>query len=306
MSAFSYTKKKLLGAFGVVTKESGIPETPFTDYLLGKTRYNKLDEKTVRNVLDVFGKLGLPPPEQKDEFIAGTEGQLVFMSRYGLVLRVEDKRHLGESGGAQAKGAPWVLQPLASFDVGEAIVTICPGCRVGGTYEQNAFLQERLNKQGVSFWDSQTVNFGRMPVNMPQFPDGIPIVIDRGAVENLSRGNVVRIKTALGLKKQDQLARDAAKAEEELYGPLRHAFNDAWPDKAGPADAAKMRQFLDLCADYKRAGKLVAGWDTPDAEGKTALAGKVAGFYEQLLRAAEKRAALQQRPEPARTAPVAP
>ncbi len=296
-NVLSIVREKLSGAFGHAAQEPAIPATPFTGCLRGE-HFLRYDDATVRNILGVFGKLGLPPPVSSAEFMKGSEGQLVFLSRYGLVLRIEEKRYATP---AQVKGAPWVLQPLKSIDAGMAVVAVCPACHVGGSMAQLVFLKERLRAQDVNFSDFQFVNFGRLPVKMPLFPEGVPVVIDRGAVSELTERVSV---LGRALEKEDParesaFALEARAAAETLYRPLRQALDDAWPDASGPADPAKMQQFFKLCAVYKEEGKLVAGWDDPAAIDKTKDAARMAGAYETRLAATERL-----RPAPGEKAPA--
>jgi hypothetical protein len=215
--------------------------------------------------------------------MSGNEGGLVLLERYGLVLRIERKELL-EHYGAADSGSPWIMKPLASIDVGNAVIRLCPGCAVANEKDekQRFFLKNRLRQQGIYFWDAQSSNYGSMPIRTPSFPDGIPVVIDRGAVKKLT-DDIEPVKTAL--------EHEAAEATEGFYGPLRQAFEDAWPDQSGPSNAVKMKQFWDLCADYKRDGKLVAGWrEEGHAFSKTEMAAQSASAYEARLKSTEQAA----------------
>ncbi|MCK5518718.1 MAG: hypothetical protein KAI61_04820, partial [Alphaproteobacteria bacterium] len=93
-----------------------LPKTDFVDYLLEKFG----DKATASAVLDAFEKMGIPAPESRDEFMDGAAGVLVFLNRYGLVIRIEHE-YLG-----RINDSPWVLKPIASIDADEAIFEICP------------------------------------------------------------------------------------------------------------------------------------------------------------------------------------
>src|SRR4051812_10501358 len=84
------------------------PRTDFAEHL--KENYGR---KTADAVLDIFGKLGLPPPRGEEEYMKGTEGDLVFLNKYGIVIRIEDKKSTKENWGRRGiKKSPWILQPL--------------------------------------------------------------------------------------------------------------------------------------------------------------------------------------------------
>ena len=98
---------------------------------------------------------------------------------------------------------------------------------------------------GYFYWDSTKDNTGLMPVTTPEFPRGMPVITDRLSVSRYH-----------GRVRPTQEAIDRAKiwrqAHREAYGPLRHAFNKAWPKKAAAPDAAHMAAFWLACA--------AAGW----------------------------------------------
>ena len=252
-----------------------LPETPFVEFLI-----NRFGDETAENVLSVFEKMELPPPEDWHEFLDGTEGGLVFLNRYGLVLRIEDKKSLKENWGRKGiKDTPWILKSVASMDVGKAVIEICPGCHLGKSYQELDFLKDHLRAQKIDFWDAQFANFGIMPIKTPSFPEGIPVVIDRGAVESLT----FSVK-AIGAELQKKNAQEAAQAQASLYDPLRQAFSEAWKD------TGKMRQFWDLCRRYVREEKLIAGWEEAQAESytKTGTAERLGRAYEDRLKSADQ------------------
>jgi hypothetical protein len=258
-------------------EQSGaLPDTYFVRYL----RRN-FDEDTARDVLKAFKQMGLPAPEKSAEFVEGTDGGLLFLNRYGLVIRIEPEETKNSTSHRiydRVNDSPWVLNPLASIPAGQAVIEICPGCEIENDEEKGCgLLNEKLEKQGLSMDDWSSGNTGFIPVKTLRFPEGIPVVIDRGAVRRLTE-SIAPVKTAM-----DEEAREATAAIEMLYGPLRQSFNEAWPDPQ------KMGEFWRLCRSYERDGRLVAGWNKAKQEYKTSMATWTAKAYEYRLRPAKQR-----------------
>ena len=247
---------KPTGLVSEFNKTAGIlPKTDFVGHLR-----SKFDVITTLNILDEFQKMGLPLPQGKEEFLSGLEGVLVFLNKYGLVIRLEvaNFRRMPKLDSSKTYYNPdriddnaWILKPLASLKVGMAVIEICPGCHQETKIANNEYLRKKLEKQGLEFWDYKLSNVGRVPVKTVRFPEGIPVVIDRGALNRLT-DSIKPVRELLVLADQE-----AAEAQESLYAPLRQAFDDAWPD------TVKMKQFWKLCRSYVREGKLVAGWNEP-------------------------------------------
>jgi hypothetical protein len=258
-----------------------LPETDFARYL-----QKSFGEDTARNVLKIFEQMGLPAPEKSQEFVDATEGVLVFLNRYGIVMRIE--REILD----RINDNPLVLSPIASIPAGRAIVEICPGCvsekQWGAVYR----LERELKEQGIDFDDSGLTNVGRMPMSTALFPQGVPVVIDRPAVMRLA-DEIAPVKGA-----QEMRIAEATGAAEELYGPLQQAFSECWPD------ARQMRNFWSLCESYVWDGRLVAGWNEGgDPDSKTGTAICTAKVYEARLRSADRpvsspAAAVPQSPRP--------
>ncbi|MBU6474610.1 MAG: hypothetical protein KGL10_00125 [Alphaproteobacteria bacterium] len=238
-------------------------------------------ETTAQNVLEVFDKLGLAAPRNGTEFLAGAEGGLVFLNQYGLVMRIEhaDPEN-GRFGWSRVDDSGWVLRPIAGIEAGHAHIELCPGCNLEKDETKITYLRERLHEQQIDFWDRWLVNIGRVPVCTEQFPDGLPVVIDRLAVSALT-DDVNPVAKAL-----EKEAHQAAEVQETLYAPLRKALEAAWPDKAGRSDAEKMKAFWQMCEQYVAEGKMVAGWNQArrGAYYKTDIVMDAAETYEKRLR----------------------
>jgi len=260
-----------------------LSNTDFVNYLQCKFG----DKTTTSAVLDVFEKMEVPIPETGDEFMDGTEGALVFLNRYGLVIRIERESDFKESSFMpdRINDSPWILKPLASINAGKVVIEICPGCFQEKGREKLADLFGKLYVQNIKFWDTKFSNIGRVPVNAKCFPEGILVVIDRLAVARLTDSMA---SVRLSLEELEEV-REAGEAQEKLYGPLRQAFDTAWSDNQEP-DNQKMKQFWDICRKYKKEEKLVAGWNEPQSfdDEKVIEAKNVAAVYEDRLKSVEQ------------------
>lgn len=289
-----------------------LSKTDFVHYL----QYKFGDDATVCAVLDAFEKMGISVPESKNEFMEGTEGALVFLNRYGLVIRIELEGGFVLSPMLdRINNSPWILKPIASIKAGKnSVIEICPGCFLEKDRKKVYYLINQLCKQNINFCDYSLSNIGRIPVKTSRFPEGIPVVIDRLSVENLTK-NIAFVRRALVAKMTKGVAfvhksmviklaeniapvrrsleifeeaREAAEVQEELYKPLRQAFDTAWPDNQEP-DTQKMKQFWKLCQSYKEEeGKLVAGWNDPPllVSSKVKEVKDIAAAYEARLESA--------------------
>ncbi len=251
-----------------------------------------MGEKTRLAVAKVFNSLGLPMPYTRNDFLEATEGAIVFSSKLGVAIRIEEAGRKGESSSTRINDNPWILQPIASIRAGDAIIEICPGTETTKDKYDVLSVVSGLASMDIDFWDAignddpsdfvylyNTGNVGVLPVKLPAFPKGIPVVIDRLSVRALS-------ETAASIK----IALDEMEVKEDpqkkLYGPLRKAFNAAWPVKSKPADPAKMKEFWQLCQASVKKGVLIAGWDHAenDAEDyKQGAAADSAHHYDRYL-----------------------
>lgn len=167
--------------------------------------YNYIESRfgadTALEVVRTFKKLRLPVP--KEEFLGGTEGAIVFLNPYGMVLRIEAREGaMTRAGIGRVDDSAWILRPVASISAGKSIIELCPGCKMNGEYQDAMAVHGKLAKEGIDFWDvgsfgDASRNIGMMPVKLPKFPRGVPVVIDRLSVARLSQGAVGQVKRRL-------------------------------------------------------------------------------------------------------------
>jgi hypothetical protein len=223
--------------------------TSATDFEQRLTDY--FDAETCAHVQAVLTSLGLPLPDKKGTFMLARKGALLFLEDYGVVIRIESKP-APHGHNERINNSDWVLQPLASLPAGKALIEICAGCAPATMMEQAEFVSTQLKKEGISYADIQLVNTGLLPFKTPSFPKGIPVVIDRLAV-NRFKHSLSPLKTHFS----------RTSPQKALYVPLKNAFKAAWPEGQAQPDPEKMRDFWQLCAKNVTAGILVAGWKIP-------------------------------------------
>ena len=209
-------------------------------------------DRTTQRVKEALESMGLPLPK-RGAVVTGSEGALIFLDDYGIMLRVEMSDDLLRKG-ERINDHPLVLQPLGQRQLTEyAVLEICPGVHV--TKDQNVrdLLFSKLPETGVSMWDFQICNAGVLPIYMPEFPNGVPVVLDRLSVERIS-DSIKPVKDAL---KVFGLSSDVQKM---VYGELKAGFEKAWPADQDKPDPEQFKEFLQLCIRHKSLGNLVSGW----------------------------------------------
>jgi hypothetical protein len=218
------------------------------------------DAETHQSIISVLCGLQLPLPDTTDTFMSARDGALLFLDRYGIVIRIEKKPYTEDgiiSRRQRMNNSAWILQPLASFDVGKAILEICPGCSPAADLQQCFAVRDGLAKENIKYWDVQLVNTGLLPFKTSGFPDGIPVVIDRLSVGRLD--SAVDIGRTFLSKINPQ---------ELLYAPLKNALRDAWPQGQAKTDPEKIQGFWKLCEENLAKGVLTAGWKQPIKDNK--------------------------------------
>ncbi len=273
MSGLKDVVRRFFGALPVV-REPKKDSTNLPEALVASLGY-RFDPPTIEKIIYTLEQLQVPLPQKPDEFMRGTHGALIFDDYCGLLIRIEKA---GTSQyGERVNGHRFVLQPLRSFDLGEAVIEVVPGTHVSYKKEQLWEVESALETTPYHLSDRSVGNTGFLPLKTPEFPNGYPVVIDRAAVECLTE-ETWEIAEALYRIKDDQ---------RKFYTPYRLALLDAWPEGAPSADTAKIKAFREMCKEGRRRGDLVQGWhqaDLADVEDpKTVIASKTATAYRRRL-----------------------
>ena len=225
-----------------------------------ETLANTFDTDTVTAILGAVEKLQLPLPDDNVEFLRAYEGALFFSNDYGMVVRIEaldENIKLGRTDPMpiqRVNDNPWILQPIGSVTAGNAIIEICPGVHTTDNGRDLDNIEAALRRTGAKLYDAGCSNLGRLPIATPEFPDGIPVVIDRLAVKRLtgSTRNIARAIENMGV--------DIA-PQKTLYADLKKKFRHAWPKGADAPHPERMLEFWAAMRQARAAGILVAGWN---------------------------------------------
>lgn len=256
-----------------------------------ETLINTFDADTVSAIMQTLAHLQLPIPDENVEFLRAYEGAIFFSNQYGMVVRIEpiDKNiKLGTCARqpvVRINDNPWVLQPIGSIVAGEAIVEICPGVHTTDQSSDLTALAQGLKRTGAHLYDLSCSNIGRLPIATKNFPDGIPVVLDRLSVQRLT-STTRNIRNAL----QDMHI-DVA-PQKQLYGALKRLFSQAWPKDAMIPDATKMAEFWRAMGKAAQDGVLVAGWNARIKDEYKIIDARIsATAYDQKLRKSFRAAA---------------
>ena len=252
------------------------PVRPFVSCL----QEQDMSQKTIDKVLQAFEDFHLPVPQNREEFLAGFEGAILFLPPYGLVMRVEPATAWQ---GDRIDDNPFVLQPIGTVDCGGAKIEFCPIIGLNHETRVMAELDTILEKQGVVFWDKAERNVGLLPHKTVRFPEGMPVVIDRLAVKRLSLacrvidGLFGLIDGKRTLDVQDSSYYEQFKdVQKDLFGDLQQAFIDCDTGDGG-FDKQKTKQFLNTCQQAVADGRLAKDWDGIEQFIDTAKGNKIPG-----------------------------
>ena len=257
---------------------TGLSTDAESDFLHHLNR--KFGEESAQKVLEVFDKLNLPAPTEGNQYLKSNEGCILFVNRYGVVIRVEPQ--MPESNFyVRVDDSGCILQPLGAIDAGTAVVEICPGCDVERDEASIDEMKEFLKDEGLRFTDDQLENLGRLHTDNTKYPKGILVILDRLAVSKM-KGEVKLVENPISEEHKKEL--------ERFTEPFRKAF------KEGYADKTKMPKFWKLLEKYVEDGIIKRGWndnsdffDKIEYLSKTSRAEEVAKYYCYSLTEYEKK-----------------
>lgn len=238
-------------------------------------------EDTVRGVMRALDVLQIKLPQQADAFIDGVGSPLIFLSDAAMVVRIYNKHY------PRLQHISNISNPVLCVRVGQAVIEICPGVSLAHMDKNSPYYMKRgeyhdklkaeLLAAGIKYNDAGDANIGLLP-------NGTPIVIDRGAAAPLtSSANKIRgllenfYFRSLRKKKREKFK---GSPQQRTYAPLYAAMEKAWPQGASLPDADKLRKFWSLCAEFKKSGISVAGWEGYEGDDyKTVQARNTAQAY---------------------------
>jgi hypothetical protein len=197
----------------------------------------------------VLRAMGLPEP-QDGEFLDGAEAQQIFLDDYGLVVRAGRRMEAPEHS--------LILAPLRAtaphpYKRHEHLIEIMPGVLPRAVSDlEIRDLRNSLRRDRIRYRDVQYANCGYLPHRTKEFPNGIPVVIDRGAVDmKLPR---------LSLKEKFRHVSYPG-TQHGLYAPLLKKLEKTWPEGSS-LPLRPMRSFMTACRSEtaKKGGLLCNDW----------------------------------------------
>lgn len=207
--------------------------------------------EVAKSVQFLLEQLQLPEPTASSQILYGTDGRILFLNPYAMVLRFEVADHLATFERQRVNNSRHALKPIKAWRFGNLIVELCPGITSEKVRDHDVEkLTTRLSEDGYLFHDKGHRNVGYLPAFSPDAPEGLPIALDRFVCKPLH---------SINNKLRSLMPRFCP--QDILYEELIEKINAAWPDVTKPADAALIRDFWGTCAKYKAQGKLVSGWN---------------------------------------------
>jgi hypothetical protein len=174
------------------------------------------DKREKAALKDAFNSLYLPEPKA-GEFSQNRLGNLVALSDYGAVIRVEK---IDPEGLFAPSTHPFVLQPIGSIINDNYRIELCPGVpKVGITDAEFRSMIPQLIKTGVTSTAQIGDDCGYLAIKTASYPKGIPVIIDRTDILHLP------IPINDDEKALPPVDEKIVRAQGALYGRLSRAFN---------------------------------------------------------------------------------
>jgi hypothetical protein len=208
---------------------------------------HRYGDRVANTLSEVLSAMDLPDAKY-GTYLEGTEGGALFLNRYGLLISVAPE--------APAPEHDLILQPLCKphkvlGEGGRTIeISILPGIEgVLKSYSDVNLLRGVLAAAGIDFWDIQGAkglkNGGYLKAELEGFPNGVPLVLDRGGVEKSEAGPREPEPNSLAAAFNP----DAVKGlQQKYFARFRDSLARAWPEGGTPL-RKEMREFLQLCRD---------------------------------------------------------
>jgi hypothetical protein len=186
-----------------------------------------------RNAQTLLDAMGLPDA-QPGEYLDGNESRQIFLDHYGLVIRAGSR--------AAAPEHKLILAPLRAtkpilYRGVQRVLELMPGIRAGVSDTGDVLdVKKSLKAAGIDFWDSQRDNCGYLPIKSEYYPNGIPVVLDRGAVKR-------DMERAPG-KKTTLIEYHGT--QQDVFAPLLKKLSRSWPANEN-VPVAPMKAFMEAC-----------------------------------------------------------
>jgi len=184
------------------------------------------------------------PDAASYEYLDGVNNATLFINRYGLTIRAGEAMSCPEHD--------LILRPFRSMTSihrnKKISVELLPG--IEGVLKNQQDLKHLINalaKDKIHFHDSQLANGGYLPCKTAEMPDGVPVVLDRGAVESIHHEIKFSALKKLFRRYANNMPPAAQGLQAELYKPLTRALRTCWP-RGTSHPIAPLQPFLERCA----------------------------------------------------------
>jgi hypothetical protein len=227
------------------------------------------------------------PEAYHGQFLEGTEANLLFLNKYGLVIRA------GQN--AFNLQHDLILKPLGAFnsfeDRSHAVIEIIPGVDgVIDSISDHNLLGECLWTDGIDFWDAQMANAGYIRYGeIPGLPNGIPVVVDRGAVKDKIFSDEWRKRhNPSGAGLRANFNHEALNGvQERLFQPYKSLLALAWPQQTS-VNPEIMTAFLQSCEKAKKEGILSSNWGGTGRDEKSSKVVSAAESYSRSMNSGDR------------------
>lgn len=198
-------------------------------------------------------RLGLPLPARGEYLQTREGGALLYLEEEGCAVRItHDKKH-------PYNPHDFMLRPLGALKAAHFRIHVNPAVVCPIDTDEIESLVALLADDKLGFRDCFAENAGYLPVKTPEFPNGIPVVIDEPSVKALTDDIAAIFARPLD-EKQRAAQRAARNIQDDLFAPARRAFRQAL-DTCGPDGKPAMRDFWDICRDMKKRGLFTDSWN---------------------------------------------
>lgn len=205
--------------------------------------------------MDVLEMMCLPEPT-RSSFYYGNEADFVFLDRLGLAIRVGYQESKDGADVVLPAEHDLVIAPWKQIHLSRSTLELLPLVDIGQNRHEVerdlTFLGDELSKAGQDFWDtSKHDNIGYLPVFKDRFSQGLPVVIDRGAVKATEACRTAPLTPAFSQ------ATFYTGVQEALYRPLTDRLERAWPEDTDIRDVCRpmLLDFCSACKDNRGLGE---------------------------------------------------
>jgi len=242
---------------------------------------DRVGTESAEEIKKFFDGMGLPVPDDGEYYCGTGSRYLVFLSDYGVVIRMTPNSSLMEFDN------PHFLKSLFTRKAGNHQIDIDPGIECPASdQETNEIYKMLWTKFSIMVGDGRPHNLGFLPDSKLRYPVMIDldpewtkrlVRLDEAAVSRLTKA--VQTAKRLFLRTEDINMQEDINPQDEFFAPLKEIIDESWPANQNAPVLDGSQRILQACKDFKSAGKLVSPWKTDSYLGTTGTANK----YQQRL-----------------------